>query len=73
MSERNLIVSDILFVLRPGYVYEKPQSSTKDGLYKYKVENQSPNSGARFLCVVAIPDKKSCQLKVVTAMWRDES
>jgi hypothetical protein len=72
LNERGLIMSDVLFVLRQGFVYGVPEKSTIKGLYKYKVENQSPNSGARFLRVVAIPDKKSCQIKVVTIMWRDE-
>jgi len=73
INERGLIVSDILFVLRNGYVYDDPETSTLNGLYKYQVESQSPNSGARFLRVIAVPDKKSCQIKVITIMWRDEA
>lgn len=72
MQQRSLLMSDVLFVLRNGYVYEEPEPSTIAGLCKYSVESQSPNSGARFLRVVAVPDKKSCQIKVVTIMWRDE-
>ncbi len=72
MNERGLIMSDVLFVLKHGFVYEEPEPSTVPGLFKYKVDSQSPNSGARFLRVVAIPDKESCQIKVVTIMWRDE-
>lgn len=71
MAERNLLMSDVLYVLRNGHVYEEPEKSTIVGLYKYRVESQSPNSGARFLRVVAIPDKKSRQIKVITIMWRD--
>lgn len=73
LNGRNLLVSDVLFVLRHGYVYEDPEPSTLNGFYKYKIESQSPNSGARFLRVVAVPDRKSCQIKVITIMWRDES
>ncbi|WP_366942586.1 DUF4258 domain-containing protein [uncultured Tateyamaria sp.] len=72
MNERSLIMSDVLFVLKNGYVYEEPEPSTLDSFFKYKVESQSPNSGTRTLRVVAIPDEKSCQLKIVTIMWRDE-
>ncbi len=72
MHERNLLMSDQLFVLRNGHVYEEPQASTVVGLCKYSVESQSPNSGARFLRVVAVPDTQSCQIKVMTIMWRDE-
>jgi hypothetical protein len=72
MSERGLIMSDLLFVLKNGFVYGEAKESTIKGLYKYEVEGQSPNSGSRILKVVAIPDYSSCQLKVVTIMWRDE-
>lgn len=72
MSERSLVVSDLLFVLRNGFVYEEPEKSSLDGYYKYCVEGQSPNSGARFLRIVAIPDEQNSQLKVITIMWRDQ-
>ena len=73
MNERGLLMSDLLFVLRHGFVYDEPEESTVNGLFKYSVESQSPNSGARFLRVVAIPDETSCQIKVITIMWRDET
>lgn len=72
MVQRGLIVSDVLFVLRSGFVYSEPEPSTIDGLYKYLVEGQSPNSGPRYLKLVAVPDEKSRQIKVITIMWRDE-
>ena len=72
MSERGLILSDLLFVLKNGFVYTEAQESTIKGFFKYQVEGQSPNSGSRVLKVVAIPDYKSCGLKIVTFMWRDE-
>lgn len=72
MSERGLIMSDLLFVLKNGFVYGEAQESTIDGFFKYQVEGQSPNSGSRVLKVVTIPDYKSCGLKIVTFMWRDE-
>jgi hypothetical protein len=72
LSERNLVVSDLLYVLRNGFVYEEPERATLLGLYKYKIEGQSPNSGARTLRVIAIPEERSLQIKVVTIMWRDE-
>lgn len=72
LNERDLIMSDLFFVLRNGFVYENPAESTIKGFYKYKIESQSPNSGARFLRVVVVPDMMSCQLKSITIMWRDE-
>jgi hypothetical protein len=72
LAQRGLLMSDLLFVLKNGYVYEEPEESTIAGLYRYKIESQSPNSRARFLRAVVVPDGKSCQIKVVTIMWRDE-
>lgn len=76
LAERNIIMSDLLFALKNGFVYEIPtdaDQSTIQGFYKYKVECQTPNSGSRTLRVVAVPDNKSCQIKIITIMWRDES
>lgn len=72
MDERNLIMSDVLYVLKTGFVYLEPEPSTTDGFFKYKVEGKSPNSGSRHLRVIAVPDPKECQIKAITIMWRNE-
>jgi hypothetical protein len=72
MLARGLIMSDVLFVLRNGFVYEDPVESTVAGLFKYRVESRSPNSGRRTVRVVAVPEPVSCQIKIITVMWRDE-
>ena len=73
IDERNLIISDIHYVLKHGIVRTDPVSSTVKGLYKYQVEGKSPNSACRFLRIVVVPDEKSLHIKVITAMWRDEN
>ena len=74
IDQRNLILSDLLYLLRNGFVVcEEPEQSTQKGLYKYLIDGKTPNSDARYLRIVVIPDEKSNQIKVVTAMWRDES
>ena len=73
VEERGLLVSDVLFVLRNGHVYDAAEPSTLAGHYKYRIEGQSPNSGSRTVRVVVVPDTSSCQIKVVTVMWRDET
>jgi Domain of unknown function (DUF4258) len=73
LSERGLLISDLLFVLKNGFVYEESQPSTVPEYFKYRIEGQSPNSGSRYLRVVAIADEKSCSLKAITIMWRDEN
>lgn len=72
MRDRDLIVSDVLFVLKGGFVYAEPEPSTQVGLYKYQIESRSPNSNGRTVRVVAIPDAQRCCIKVVTVMWMDE-
>ncbi len=72
LAERNLIMSDILFVLKNGFVHDKPIAATRKGYNKYSVECRSPNSGGREVRVVVIPDFKTCKIKIVTVMWVDE-
>ncbi|WP_442919257.1 DUF4258 domain-containing protein [Methylobacterium sp. SyP6R] len=73
LEERGLTTGDARYVLKHGFVYEHPQESTQAGLYKYRVESRSPNSGSRTLCVVVIPDVTSLWMKLVTVMFVDET
>ena len=72
LAERNLIMSDVLFVLRNGFVHTNAVKSTREGYHKYAMECRSPNSGGREVRVIVIPDSKTCKLKIVTVMWVDE-
>jgi hypothetical protein len=72
MEMRGLIVSDLLHVIRHGFVYDEAQESTRDGLYKYRMECVTPNSGGRTVRIVVIPSE-SGWIKVITVMWADES
>ena len=72
MEERDLLMGDVLYVLKNGFVYENPEPSTQQGLFKYEIESQSPNSGNRSVRIVIIPDSGRCWLKVITVMWVDE-
>ena len=72
MADRDLLVGDVMYVLKNGFVYEEPEPSTKVGLFKYKVENRTPNSGNRPVRIIAIPDKAGAWIKVVTVMWVDK-
>ena len=71
LEERNLIMSDVLYLLKNGFVHEEGEDTTRPGCYKYKMESVTPNSQGRTVCAVVIPDK-SCLSKVVTVMWKDE-
>lgn len=71
MMERNLIVSDVLHVLKHGFVYEDPDNATQKDCFKYKVESRSPE-GARIVRVIAIPWNNPPEIKIVTVMWKDE-
>lgn len=72
MMDRDLFVSDIMHVLRHGFVYENPDAATKKGCYKYKVESTSP-VGPKVVRVIAIPWINPPEIKIVTVMWRDEA
>lgn len=72
MTERNLIMGDVLYVLKNGFVKSPPRASTQNGYFKYLVESTTPNSDIREVGVVVVPDKAECGIKVVTVMWRDE-
>lgn len=72
LSERGLIISDILYALKNGFVYEKAVPATRAGYFRYRVECRTPNSGSRPIGVVVIPENQGCFLKVITVMWIDE-
>jgi hypothetical protein len=71
MVERELIVGDVLYVLKQGFVLSPAQESTRPGFCKYAVQSRSPNSGSRTVKVICIPDPERLHLKVVTVMWVD--
>lgn len=71
MRERDLIVSDVLYVLKNGFVLEPEQESTQPGFFKYLPQSRSPNSGNRTVRVVVVPDPERCWMKIVTVMWVD--
>lgn len=70
MAERELTVSDILYVLKNGFVHREAEKSTKAGFFKYRMESHTPNS-ERGIGVVVIPDTVGSHIKVVTVMWLD--
>ncbi|WP_349370766.1 DUF4258 domain-containing protein [Salinarimonas sp.] len=72
MLKRDLILGDVLYVLKNGFVHDSAQASTRPGYYKYRMQTSTPNSGQRDVRVVVIPDERSFWVKVVTVMWVDE-
>lgn len=72
LSERGLIIGDILFVLSRGFVHTDASPSTQEGLFKYEIETRTPNSNNRSVRAVVIPDTESIWVKIVTVMWADE-
>ena len=72
MPACDLITSDILFILKNGFVYDDPQAATRVHYFKYKMECETPNSNGRAIRVVLIPDAARNSAKIVTVMWVDE-
>lgn len=73
LEARNLIVGDLLYLLKNGFVYEPGVKSTRPHLYKYEMEYTTPNSHGRTVRVVLIPCASANTIKIVTIMWRDEA
>jgi len=71
LSERGLIMADVLHVLGTGFVYEDPEPASRPDLWRYKIEGLSPNSHGRHVRVVVIPGPGP-SFKIVTVMWKDE-
>jgi Domain of unknown function (DUF4258) len=71
MAARDLLMGDVLHVLKHGFVYDEAEPATQIGLFKYKIESATPNSFGRTVRVVVIPSMSS-EVKIVTVMWKDE-
>lgn len=69
---RDLIIGDVIYLLKNGFVYDEPVPSHVHKLYKYIMTSPTPNSGSREVGVVVIPDWRGKALKIVTVMWLDE-
>lgn len=65
-------MSDVLYLLKKGFVYDDPEPATQPGLYKYKMETRTPNSNNRVVRLIVIPDAATCWVKPVSVMWVDE-
>jgi hypothetical protein len=70
MEERELLMGDLLHLLKRGFVYDEPEPATR-GFFKYAVEGKTPNSDGRSVRAIVIPSG-DCGVKIVTVMWRDE-
>ena len=73
IEERDIIISDITYILIRGYIDEEPEESTRAGYCKYKMCGKSPNSNNREICLIIIPDPDKPAIKLVTIMWKDMS
>ncbi|WP_425342151.1 hypothetical protein [Jiella mangrovi] len=62
----------MLYALKYGFVHQPSEPATRAGYNRYRMEGKTPNSGARSIGVVAIPDRAGCLLTIVTVMWLDE-
>jgi hypothetical protein len=71
MRERDLLMGDVLHLLKNGFVFEEGRPASQEGLFRYKMECTTPNSGHRTVAVIVIPSNANA-VKIVTVMWRDE-
>lgn len=71
MQDRDLIMGDLLHLLKQGFVYDEPVPASREGLFRYAVESTTPNSDGRAVRAITISNGDR-ELKIVTVMWRDE-
>ena len=71
LKERGLLIADVLHVLKYGFVYDKGESATQQGCFRYKMECKTPNSAERIVRIIVIPSTAN-GVKLVTLMWADE-
>lgn len=72
IAERGIIVSDVLHILKHGFVYQDPVPAKTNGYFKYEIGCLTPNSGNRRICLIVIPSYATMTIKLVTVMWEDE-
>ena len=72
LRDRGMILPDVLFLLRTGFVLTEARPAKTNGYFRYEMQGVTPNSERRKICCVVIPNYKQCSLKVVTVMWLDE-
>lgn len=72
IADRGLIIGDVTYLLRNGFVYEAPEESTRKPYWKYQMQCRTPNSKNREVWVVVIPDWRKKGFKILTVMWADE-
>ncbi len=56
LADFGLDSGDVLHLLKTGMVYDDPDTSTRDGYYKYSIEGPTPNSNGKSVSAVVIPD-----------------
>ena len=71
LLERDLIISDVIYVCQNGTVGDPAEDASISGLFKYQIECTTPNSNGRSVRLVVIPDLREPAIKAVTVMWVD--
>lgn len=69
LQKRNLIVGDVLYVLRNGQVRDEPTPSDVIGFFRYRMCGRTP-SNRRTLVVTVVPARS--EMKVMDVKWKSE-
>jgi hypothetical protein len=72
LTQRGIVISDVLYLLRKGFVYSEAITATQRGYYKYVIESVTPNSAGRQIAAVVLPNANTMSIKIVTVYWVDE-
>lgn len=72
MAERGITTSDVMWLLRRGFVHEGPTQATQLNFYKHRIVGLTPNSNGRSIEAVVIPNIATNTIKIVTVFWVDD-
>lgn len=72
LAERGIIQSDVLYVLKRGFVQQKAAAAMMNGYFRYVIQTVTPNTPSREIGCCVISDLRRYTIKIVTVMFVDE-
>ncbi len=67
---RDILMSDVMYVLKYGSISELPQATTRTDCFTCKICGTTLNSSNREICVVVVPNPNRPAIKIITVMWK---
>lgn len=72
MRDRDIVVSDLMHLLKHGIVGQEAEIEGGLAEHGYPLDGMTPNSGRRFIRAIVTVDPAAKSIGVITMMWVDE-